>query len=177
VQLFNPDDTDFRTTITKIRKRGYDALGVFLLNDQVVTFYHQAATLQYTPQTFGAAIHDNQQLITRAGPTSEGAFFVGYDVQPEFEARWRKEFNDTSMIGVSANAFDTAVVIAELYGDGISAKLSAEQIIDRLRGISERRGVSGTFSFADSADAGKHIDFPLSLRIVQNGEIRSGPRP
>lgn len=176
VQLFNPDDTDFRTTITKIRKRRYDALGVFLLNDQVVTFYRQAATLQYTPQTFGAAIHDNQQLITRAGPAAEGAFFVGYDVQPEFEAQWRREFNDTSMIGVSANAFDTAVLIADLYGDGMSATLSAEQIIERLKGISDRRGVSGIFSFAESSDAGKHIDFPLSLRIVQNGEIRSGAR-
>lgn len=171
MDTFSPEASDFKSTITKLRSRGYDSIGVFLLNDQVVTYYRQAHTLQFDVQSFGAAIHDSQQLITRAGKGAEGALFVGYDVVPDFQSRWLREFHDDSRVGSGANAYDTALMIADLFGDGRSAGLSSEETIARFSTISDRRGVSGDFRFAETADAGKHFDFPLSARIVRMGRV------
>ncbi len=168
---FSPEANDFKSTITKLRAKGYDAIGVFLLSDQVVTYYRQAHALHFAVQTFGASMHDSQELMTRAGQGAEGALFVGYDVVPEFQSRWMREFNDDSRVGYGANAYDTALMIAELFGDGSSANLSSEATVARFATISPRQGVSGAFSFAESPDAGKHFDFPLSARIVKQGRI------
>jgi ABC-type branched-subunit amino acid transport system substrate-binding protein len=171
VDTFSPEVNDFKSTITKLRSKGYDSIGVFLLNDQVVTYYKQANALKFAVQTFGASIHDSQELMTRAGQGAEGAIFVGYDVAPEFQSRWLKDFNDDSRIGCGANAYDTALMIAELFGDGSSVALSAAETVSRFANITTRNGVSGSFAFAETAEAGKHFDFPLSARIIKRGRI------
>ena len=108
---------DLRTEILKVRARGYDAVGVFLLNDQVVSYYRQAKALKFLVPTFGAGIHDSQVLISSAGEAAEGAIFVGYDVSPEFRRRWLAINKDDSREGCGANAYDTAAMLAEIFGD------------------------------------------------------------
>lgn len=56
-----------KTLIAKLRSQNHAVLGVFLLPDQIVTFYRQAETLRFKVPTFGASIHDNQDLIKQAG--------------------------------------------------------------------------------------------------------------
>jgi hypothetical protein len=62
-------------------------------------------------------------------------------------------------------------MIAELFGDGASAGLSGSVITNRFGVITKRQGVSGEFGFAETPDAGKHFDFPVSVRVVRNGKI------
>jgi branched-chain amino acid transport system substrate-binding protein len=171
IDTYAPDANDFKTVIAKLKARHYDAVGVFLLNDQIITYYRQAFTLKYTAQSFGAGIHDSQDLMSRAGPGAEGAFLIGYDVTDAFRKRWIAEYGDDSRIGSGANAYDTAIMIADLFGDGRSHGLSPSEIVPRFAGILQRQGVSGTFGYADTPDAGKHFDLPLSARVVQNGRI------
>lgn len=171
IDTFTPDVSDFKTVIAKLKSKNYEAIGVFLLNDQVVTYYRQAIALKFGVPTFGAGIHDSQELISRAGKGAEGALFVGYDVVPTFRSRWMNLYKDDSRVGSGANAFDTAVMIGDLFSDGESAKLSAVDIVTRFASFKERQGVSGQFGFKETSDAGKHFDFPLSARVVQGGRI------
>jgi ABC-type branched-subunit amino acid transport system substrate-binding protein len=165
------DMNDFKTTISKVRSKNYDAIGVFLLNDQVVTYYHQSRALKDLTPTFGASIHDSQALLSRAGPGAEGVVFVGYDVVPHFRERWLELYKDDSRVGCGANAYDTAVMIGEQFHQQGSAKLSGAEVIGRFSSIRNRKGVSGDFSFAETPEAGKHFDLPLSARIFRNGRI------
>lgn len=167
------DFNAFPTIITKLKQRAYDAVGVFLLNDQVITFYKEANSLNLKMPTFGAGIHDSQDLITQAGKGAEGAFFVGYDVEPDFQTKWLSVHGNDSRIGTIANAYDTAILIAELFADGHSTTLTPEAIVARFKTETLRKGVSGTFGYAESPDAGKHFDFPVSLRLVKNGKVTS----
>jgi hypothetical protein len=157
--------------IAKIRGQRHDAIGIFLLNDQVISYYRQALTLRFTLPTFGASIHDSQELIDRAGPGAEGALLVGYDVTPDFRARWLGALKSDARTGCGANAYDTARMIAELFGDGSRAGLPASVIAGRFASISRRHGVSGEFGFAETSDGGKHFDFPISARVIRNGKI------
>jgi ABC-type branched-subunit amino acid transport system substrate-binding protein len=171
IDTFATDASDFKTVIARIRSKSYGAIGVFLLNDQVVTYYRQAFALKFGTPTFGASIHDSQELITRAGPGAEGAFFVGHDVVPNFRDRWLSLFKDDARVGNGANAFDTAVMIGELFGDGRSSKLSASEVVARFASITKRNGVSGAFGYVETQDAGKHFDLPLSAKVVRQGRI------
>ncbi len=165
------DMNDFKTTIAKVKSKKYDAVGVFLLNDQVITYYRQAYALKDSTPTFGASIHDSQALLSRAGPGAEGVVFVGYDVVPHFRKRWLELFKDDSRLGCGANAYDTAGMIGELFHGSSSLLLSGTEIIARFASIARRSGVSGEFGFAETADGGKHFDLPLSARILKNGRI------
>jgi ABC-type branched-subunit amino acid transport system substrate-binding protein len=165
------DFNDFKSLIAKARLSSYDALGIFLLNDQIVTWYKQALALKYVVPTFGAGIHDSLALLRKCGAGAEGVFFAGYDVEPSFQAQWLKEFHDDSRIGSIANAFDTSLMIAELFGSKPIRKQSAEELISRFSSITSRSGVSGRFSYQDSPDSGKSFDFPVSLREFKGGGI------
>jgi ABC-type branched-subunit amino acid transport system substrate-binding protein len=171
IDTFAPDASDFKTVIAKIRSKSYEAIGVFLLNDQVVTYYRQAFALKFSTPTFGASIQDSQQLITRAGPGAEGTFFVGHEVLPAFRDRWFSLYRDDARVGNGANAFDTAMMIGDLFGDGRSAMLSASEVISRFATIKKRSGVSGEFGYAETPEAGKHFDLPLSPKVVRQGRI------
>ncbi len=99
-----PDTTDFKSLIAKTRSQRHDAIGIFLLNEQVISYYRQAWALQFRAPTFGASIHDSQELIDRAGPGAEGALLVGYDVTSNFRARWLAAFGTDARTGCGANA-------------------------------------------------------------------------
>lgn len=171
VDSIAPELTDFKTLIAKLRSQNHAVLGVFLLPDQIVTFYRQAETLRFKVPTFGASIHDNQELIKQAGSGAEGALLIGYDVTDAFRSRWVKVFGSDARMGSGANAYDTAHMIADLFGSGVGLRLSAADTIARFKEVKLRHGVSGDFGFADTSDGGKHFDFPLSGRIVRDGEI------
>lgn len=171
VDTYTLDTSDFKSVIAKLKSRRYDAVGVFLLPDQIITYYRQAFALGYATRTFGAAIHDSQDLITRAGPGVEGALVVAHDVTAEFRQRWHAEFGNDSRIGNGATAYDTVAMIAELFGDGRSHGLPAAEIVSRFAEVQSQHGASGHFAFADTPDAGKHFDFPLSLRVIRDGAL------
>jgi branched-chain amino acid transport system substrate-binding protein len=176
VSTLSTDANDFKTTIARSKAKHYDAMGIFLLSDQVVTYYRQAAALRAAAPTFGAAIHDSQELINRAGPAVEGALLVAYDVDPMFRKNWVKLFKDDTRVGSAAQAYDTALIIGELFCAGKGSKLTPKEIVAQFATISYRRGVSGELRYSETSDAGKHFDFPLSLRIIKNGRIEVLPR-
>ncbi len=64
-------------------------------------------------------------------------------------------------------------MIGDLFGAGKGAGLTAAELIARFAAIERRRGVSGEFGYAETADGGKHFDLPLSIRVVRNGQIAS----
>jgi len=166
-----------KTVITKMRSKSHGAVGVFLLGDQIVTYYRQAFTLKFSTPTFGASIHDSQELLARAGPGAEGAFFIGHDVVPAFRDRWLSLYKDDARVGNGANAFDTAVMIGELFGAGRSSTLSASGVVARFASLTKRNGVSGEFGYAETADAGKHFHFSLSAKLARQGRIELAAEP
>jgi branched-chain amino acid transport system substrate-binding protein len=171
VDTYTADTNDFKSVVTKLKSRRYDSLGVFLLPDQIPTYYRQAFALGYTTRTFGAAIHDSQDLITRSGPGAEGAMIVVHDVTDEFRRSWLSAFGNDSRIGNGATAYDTLLLIADLFGDGLSHGLSPREIVTRFASATGRNGASGHFVYAETPDAGKHFDFPLSLRTIKAGAL------
>jgi branched-chain amino acid transport system substrate-binding protein len=175
VDEFSPDFTDFKTIIAKLKARNSDALGIFLLNDQVVAYYRQSRDLRFSKPTFGAAIHDSQDLVNSAGPGAEGALLVSYDVVPGFRSRWISEFGNDARMGTGANSYDVANIVARLFGDGQSSSLSAADTVSRFASIKNYNGASTNLSFADTPEAGKHFEFPLSARIIRDGAIKCLP--
>jgi len=176
IDTLSSEANDFKTIITRSKSKHFDAIGIFLLGDQIVTYYRQAAALRAAVPTFGAAIHDSQELINRAGRGVEGALLVGYDVDPKFRGNWVRLFKDDTRVGCAANAYDTALIIGELFCAGKGSELTPKEIVLQFSTISSRRGVSGDFGYSETSDAGKHFDFPLSLRIVRNGQIEVLPK-
>lgn len=71
--------------------------------------------------------------------------------------RWLTTLGGDARTGCGANAYDTAIMMADSFGDGASTGLPGQAIVE--------------FGFAETPDGGKHFDFPLSARIVRNGRI------
>jgi ABC-type branched-subunit amino acid transport system substrate-binding protein len=171
VDSYTGTQTDFRSSISSARRAKFDAVGVFLLPDQIISFYRQAGELNYKTATFGSDIPDSQKLIDVCPDNVSGLFFPSIGVTEDFRKSYVAAFKDDSFIGSGAQSYDMALLVGDLFNGGGSNTLSSEQIIERLSQSAPRDGATGHFRFTESADDGKAFRMPVVMKEVVNKQI------
>jgi branched-chain amino acid transport system substrate-binding protein len=168
VDRYNIQDQDFRGSISKIRAKKFDAIGVFLISGQVSNFYRQLQSQSVTLPTFGTDFFESSTEIKLANGGMTGAVYPHLGVSESFRNDYVTRFGNDYQLAYAGNAYDMAVIIGRLFNSADS--LSSEQIMERLRSVQNQPGVGGVFSFSSSPHDDPHFQFPVMLKQI-DGEV------
>jgi len=166
VDNFQPENTDFKTTITKLKKRNYDAIGIFLAENQISLFYNQAHSLDFSAPTFGSHSLGSKDAITQSRGNMSSAVYPAIPVNPSFRGKYVSKFGNDIQISFAGNAYDFAIMIGELFNK-TSGKLSPTEIVSRIKSVEDREGVSGTYKNVESSNVGNGFNFSILLKEIQ----------
>lgn len=168
VDLYNLQDQDFRSSISKLRQRKYDALGVFLITGQISNCYRQLKDQGINLPTFGTDFFESGTEIKLANGGMNGAVYTHLGITEQFRADYVSRFNNDYQIAYAGNAYDMAMILGRLFN---GQTLSADEIMTRLRSVKDQSGIGGTFSFGDAPDEGPHYHFPVQLKKIVGDKI------
>lgn len=167
-----PSENDMRVFMPEFNRGREDAIGVFLLPAQIISFYKRAMEMRLKLQTFNADIIGSESIIRDCPENINGAFFTEVGVTSEFRNIYNEEFKSEGHIGHAAQAFDVANLVADLFGN-LGNKISSDDIIKVISDISSRKGATGEFRFSDTADSGKELRMPVAMKVIRDKKIET----
>ena len=167
-----PTQADFKSFLLDRSSRENENLGVFLLPSQLITFYRQLDQAQLSIPTFNADILDSETIVKNCPPTINGTFFTQVGTTQDFRKKYQLTFSDDIQLGSAAQSYDVASIISELFGK-LDRKLTAEEVIKMISEIPPHTGATGSFSYSETADAGKEIRMPVSMKIIRDKSIET----
>jgi len=169
VDTYQPGDSDFKTTIAKLRTRKFDAVGVFLLGGQISQFYRQSAQLDLKMNTFGTDFFDSMREAQDAHGSMTGAVFAAPYSNPSFVQRYVQAFGNDFQVAWAANGYEYAILTAKLFGRG-NESLGAAQIVARYRSANQEQGEAAIYKFIESIE-GSGFDFKVVARRIEADKI------
>lgn len=167
-----PSQDDMRPFMLGLMKHSEQAIGVFLLPAQIVSFYRRAAELQLAISTFGADIIGSESIIKDCPDNVNGVFFTEVGVTSDFRTLYHEKFGYDGHIGHAAQAFDVANLIGDLFGSS-EHELSPEDIIKNISQIAPRKGATGEYKFSNTPDGGKELKMPVAIKTVKDKRIET----
>jgi branched-chain amino acid transport system substrate-binding protein len=169
VDTYQPSDTDFKTTITKLRTKKFDAVGVFLIGGQISQFYRQSKQLDLKLNTFGTDAFDSMKEAQDAQGAMTGAVFIAPYADSGFVQRYVKTFGNDLQAAWAANGYEYALLTAKLFGEK-QEKLTADQILERYKSSDKEQGETATYKFNESPE-GSGFDFKVVARKIEADKI------
>jgi hypothetical protein len=151
----------------KLSKKRDDAVGVFLLPSQFVSFFKNVDQLKLSMQTFSADIIGSNSIINACPDNINGTFFTEVGITSEFGKLYTGKYGNDGHIGHAAQAYDIANLIGDLFGN-LKKKLSRDDIMRTIAQIPPRRGATGDFRYSDTPDGGKEIRVPVAMKEIKN---------
>ena len=158
-------DTDFKTSIEKIKRSDIEALGVFLVSGQISQFYKQSEQLGLDIKTFGSDFFEDYEEINNSGSGIEGAVYPNMQVSEDFKRRYKDRFGDESQITVAGHSYDVIAILS--LG---KENLNREEFFSFIKGIDGFVGVLGNYSYSE-VNGYKHLDHDVYIKKISNGEI------
>lgn len=171
VRTVLPSENDMRSYLPELKRTQEDAVGVFLLPAQIVSFFKRALETNFTTQTFGADIIGSESIIADCPNNVNGTFFSEVGVTQNFRDLYNRKYKSEGHIGHAAQAFDVANLIAHLFGRGEHP--APEEIISALSRISPQKGATGEFRFSETPDGGKELRMPVAIKIIREKRIET----
>lgn len=164
-------DSDFKTSLLKIKSGKYDAMGIYLASGQIETVYRQAKSIALNIPTFGADDFESKTLIKNTKGAMEDAFYAMNIVKDEFKKRYLKLYKNNSHIGYGANAYQFALTLAKIK-KSLKKDYTSDDIINAFKKFSKTDGVTGSYYFIENKEHGKYFHFPVAVKKIKNGEIK-----
>lgn len=155
-----PNETDYKSTIIRLKNATPDAVGAYLDPKQVLTFFRQRRELHLTQPVFGPTTLQSRSTIADAAGAMDGAVFAHNFVDEEFRQRYIANFGNDYQIPWAANAYDFATLAGELLSRG---ETTGEGILQAASKIPERRGVGGLYHFVEQAAGDKFFRYPIGI--------------
>jgi ABC-type branched-subunit amino acid transport system substrate-binding protein len=167
IDSYQPGETDFKSSIMKLRSANYDGIGVLLMSGQISPFYRQSKQLGLNVRTFGTDFFDNIGEAKDAAGAMSGAIFSAPHATKEFRARYVNIFGNDLQVAWAAMAYEFASLTGRLFSK-IDVELKPEQIIERYKGVVGEQGEAARFRYNESGE-GAGFDFNVvSQEVVGN---------
>jgi branched-chain amino acid transport system substrate-binding protein len=168
IASYLPSDSDFRSSITKVRAAKLDAIGVFLISGQVSVFYRQLNEQNLKIPTFGTDFFESTSEVQAAGVSIEGAIFANNAVDSDFKSVYKGRFGNDYQITSAANGYDFATLLCRDLPSK-NPGLSANDVLVHLKSVSSK-GKLGPYSYRNE-EGDKYIAFPIVIRKIVAGKI------
>ncbi len=173
IASYLPSDTDFRSSVTKIRAAKLDAIGVFLISGQVSAFYRQLSEQNLKVPTFGTDFFESTSEVKASGVSIEGAIFANNAVDSDFHNVYKAKFGNDYQITYAANGYDFAMLLCRDLPSK-QPSLSANDVLVQMKSVSSN-GKLGPYAYRDE-DGDKYIAFPIVIRKIVDGRIVTAPQ-
>ncbi len=167
-EKFNLEDTDFRTSILKIKQSGAEGVYIVALNFQNARIVKQFRQLYPELPIFGQFELEDPAFLDAAGGFADGVIYVypkvdtfSPEVQQfitEFKTKYGSDPNYYVYVGYDAlNLYD--------WGVGVCG-LDPKCVISKILSLKNYLGIGGSISFADD----KSILKEFEIRMFKNGK-------
>jgi len=166
-----PAEQDFRSIILRNKGKNFDAFGPLLLLNQILTFCEQAKAVKFTTPMFGAHIHNSLDAMKRCAPLSEGVLLPGQVVGKDFHDRYVSRYHTDLRLDSAAHSYETAKIIAQLFGNDKSYQYTTQEILDSLKTVKRAESSVGPYQYSETPEGGKAITFSEILLTYKNGQI------
>jgi branched-chain amino acid transport system substrate-binding protein len=167
VEEFDPDATDFRAVLLRLKAHGCTHLYVGAAPKLTALIVNQAADLRFKPQFYGYAI-EGPDLLTIGGKNAEGLLYpYSLDQQStlptvrSFVTRYRQRWGIEPDV-IAANSYD-ALMLLHSCVEGFGAEV--EKVKQCFYATKNYAGAGGVFSINEKGDAVRQ----LYLKTVRNG--------
>lgn len=170
IDQYTPQDSDFRTSVLKIPSKSCDALGVYLLPNQVRTFFDQSRHLQLKSQIFGTDVFESADEIAASKGAMENSVFVNLAVPPKFKEKYISEYHNENQATMACVAHDIVIRVGKILANKDAVK-SPTTLMEMIRNSGEQIDDCGTSSFVQSDAGEQFLRFPIVLKHIVNGEI------
>jgi len=166
-ETYNPDDTDFKTQIAKIKAKRPDALYMVSHPADAAIVLKQISELGFKVPIVGADASKDDAVISGAGKAAEGLIVTlpGVPKSPELEkfasaykAKTGKEFS-----AYTPEAYDVVYILAKACA---ATDCTSTAMKDYLYGMGKYTGASGTYEF----DKDGEVDKPYDYFVVKDGK-------
>ena len=160
---------DMSTTVTKLARSKFDAIGVFLTPGQIGQFYKRLAQQNVSTPTFGTNYFENYDEIKLGGITMNGAIYVHNLVSSKYIERYQMIFGNQSQLAFGGMAYEFASLVGDTFNiEGNN--LSSNEMQEKLKKIKYREGkVMGIFGYTETEIGGKYFNFPIAIKMVKDG--------
>jgi branched-chain amino acid transport system substrate-binding protein len=167
IATVSPNETDFRTIITKLRKHSGKKIGLFLWPEQLIAFTRQAREFGFSAEYFGTDLCETAAVLPTGAVLMEGCVYPDNEVSSAFRESYRSRFGDEAQLTFAGSAYDMAVLIGTLQNKG---KLQEPLIFMKsLREVKDHFGVLGKYSFRDELAAGQFFQYEVRIKRITNG--------
>lgn len=169
---YKPDETDFRSHLSKIMKKKPDAIYLISYYKDAGLALKQAKQLKIKTQFLGTTAIEEPKLFEIAGAAAEGLIYAissGYDAKSSdeivkaFNAKYKEKFGKDPTF-VQAQCYDAVNIIASVIGKG---NTTGEAIQKGLESVKDYHGVTGTFGFDANGDVVK----PTMIKTIMGKEF------
>jgi branched-chain amino acid transport system substrate-binding protein len=172
VATVSPEETDFRTAVSRLRQGEYDAVGVLLLSGQIALMYRQMEHQKVSVPTFGSDCFESASEIQSASGLMQGAVFANTAVSEAFRTEYLARYKNDLQINYAGLARDFAALVAERIV-GRDREGSSSDILAKLVAPEPFLGVTGRFSFQETDSGDRYFEFPVELRQVAGLQART----
>lgn len=163
---FTPDQMDFRSSVSKLKGLGVDAVGVYLIPGQIAQLYRQLSEQSEMHATFGTEDLGTKSEIEKFPRLMEGAVFARNPVVTSFAESYGKRYGNDIHIGHAAHAYDMAVFLTLMPKSG-----TPEQFMQTFRTAPVQSGPLGMPERSSVPQGGVSFTSPVALGMIKNGAV------
>lgn len=164
------EDSDFKSSIARIRKGKYEAVYACLFPGQVSTFFRQKVALGLDVPVFGTDCFESKTEIADSAGAMEGVIYPFNVVSQDFISRYRAEFGNDNQIATAANGYDFAKLLATRLSQLRHAAPSSA-ILDAIVSTPPFSGAVGDITYEEDNHGGRFFSFPVKLKIIRKGNF------
>jgi ABC-type branched-subunit amino acid transport system substrate-binding protein len=161
-----PDNFDFRSSISKFKRSGADAVGIYLIPGQIAQFYQQLSEQNVKLPTFGTEDIGTRSEIEKAPAQMEGAVFTANIVDESFRESFLRSYKSDSNIWHAAQTYELAHFFTLIQSDP-----TAEQILETFRTAPLRAGALGMPERESFPGGGVSLTYPVGVEEIKNGRV------
>ncbi len=159
-ETFVQSETDFKSSITKIKAKDADAALIALMPGAVSAFTKQARQLGFKGDFVGFECFEDEAEVKAADGTLLNQWYVNADEGTEQFLNEYKQANQEAAGLASSNAYDTMMLLAEAFS--LHGK-DRNKVANHLKTVQNFRGAAGTYS----ASGDNRFELPAAVKIVR----------
>jgi branched-chain amino acid transport system substrate-binding protein len=170
---FQPDDTDFRSQIQKLKDSNLDGIYVVGYKEQAV-FFRQAQELGLHTPFFATTMVEDPELVQKAGESAmEGIIYTYRSYDPNASQKWVQDFvtHFKAKYNVVPDfyagvGYDAARVLFDVIK---KIGINADDVKNALYQLKDFPGVTGTITFDKNGD----VVQPMRMKVIRNGNFEN----
>lgn len=168
LEAFNQNETDFRTTLIKVKSADPEAVFIISYEPEAVNILNQAEEMGLESQFLATSAVISESFLSSARGAAEGLIVdlpvTRSQATTEFEERFAAKFNDNIIHPGSYFAYDSLMLLAGILNE----TQERVEIKDRLHSI-KTEGISGHIEFGSKGRNKEKKEF--GALAIRNGKF------